>query len=126
MNRRLAIRNLLAASAGSFFHSLWGADAPDSKPADAESNYVLRSDVRLVLLDVSVKDTRGGFVSGLSKENFTVLENGRPQQITHDLESFWATTYKEVKKELQGRYPKHAWPDDPWTARPQGRPGKPR
>ena len=52
--------------------------------------------------------------------------NGRPQQITHDLKSFWATTYKEVKKELQGRYPKHAWPEDPWNARPQSRPGRGR
>jgi ATP-dependent helicase HrpB len=52
--------------------------------------------------------------------------NGRPQQITHDLKSFWATTYKEIKKELQGRYPKHAWPEDPWNARPQSRPGRGR
>jgi ATP-dependent RNA helicase HrpB len=52
--------------------------------------------------------------------------NGRPQQITHDLASFWATTYKEVKKELQGRYPKHAWPEDPWNARPESRPGRGR
>jgi Ca-activated chloride channel homolog len=82
MNRRLAIRNLIAAGAGSFFNRLLGADVPDSKPAEAESDYVLRSEVRLVLLDVSVKDSKGGFVSGLSKENFTVIENGRPQQIT--------------------------------------------
>jgi ATP-dependent helicase HrpB len=40
--------------------------------------------------------------------------NGRPQQVTQDLRSFWATTYREVRKELQGRYPKHAWPEDPW------------
>jgi ATP-dependent helicase HrpB len=52
--------------------------------------------------------------------------NGRPQQVTQDLKSFWATTYKEVRKELQGRYPKHAWPEDPWNARPQSRPGRGR
>ncbi|MEZ4317847.1 MAG: ATP-dependent helicase HrpB [Myxococcota bacterium] len=39
--------------------------------------------------------------------------NGRPQQITTDLEGFWASTYFEVRKELRRRYPKHAWPDDP-------------
>ncbi len=50
--------------------------------------------------------------------------NYRPQQVTHDLRSFWETTYPQVRKELQGRYPKHAWPDDPWTAKPQRKPGK--
>ncbi|MBI5589229.1 MAG: ATP-dependent helicase HrpB [Deltaproteobacteria bacterium] len=41
---------------------------------------------------------------------------GRPVQITRDLKSFWAHAYYEVKKDLMGRYPKHHWPDDPWTA----------
>ncbi len=39
----------------------------------------------------------------------------RPIQITQDLRGFWDTTYPEVKKELKGRYPKHVWPDDPWS-----------
>lgn len=52
--------------------------------------------------------------------------NGRPQQVTHDLRSFWENTYPQVRKELQGRYPKHSWPLDPWTAQPQRRPGRPR
>ncbi len=50
--------------------------------------------------------------------------NGRPQQVTHDLKSFWENTYPEVRKELQGRYPKHAWPADPWNARPERRPSR--
>ena len=51
--------------------------------------------------------------------------NGRPVQTTRDLRSFWDTTYQEVRKELRGRYPRHPWPEDPWTARPTARP-KPR
>lgn len=41
----------------------------------------------------------------------------KPVQVTSDLRSFWNNTYFEVKKELQRRYPKHAWPDEPWEAK---------
>jgi ATP-dependent helicase HrpB len=39
----------------------------------------------------------------------------KPVQITSDLKNFWKNTYFEVKKELKQRYPKHAWPDEPWN-----------
>jgi ATP-dependent RNA helicase HrpB len=52
--------------------------------------------------------------------------NGRPQQVTKDLRSFWDTTYQQVRKELRGRYPKHAWPEDPWNAPAQRRPQRRR
>lgn len=49
----------------------------------------------------------------------------RPVQVTRDLAGFWAGTYKDVKRDLKGQYPKHSWPDDPLTAPPTAR-AKPR
>jgi ATP-dependent helicase HrpB len=48
--------------------------------------------------------------------------NQRPQQVTDDLASFWNDAYHRIKAELRRRYPRHAWPDDPWNATPERRP----
>jgi ATP-dependent helicase HrpB len=42
----------------------------------------------------------------------------RPLQVTQDLAGFWRGSYREVQKEMKGRYPKHPWPDQPWQAEP--------
>ncbi|PHM73277.1 ATP-dependent RNA helicase HrpA [Xenorhabdus kozodoii] len=42
----------------------------------------------------------------------------RPLQITQDLAAFWQGAYREVQKEMKGRYPKHLWPDDPANTAP--------
>jgi ATP-dependent helicase HrpB len=49
----------------------------------------------------------------------------RPVQVTRDLKSFWANSYRAVKADLKGQYPKHYWPDDPLQAEPTAR-AKPR
>jgi ATP-dependent helicase HrpB len=51
--------------------------------------------------------------------------SGQPVQTTRDLRGFWNLTYPEIRKELRARYPRHPWPEDPWTAVATHRP-KPR
>lgn len=54
---------------------------------------------------------------GRNKIMLHLLSPGyKPVQVTQDLKSFWQGTYHEVRKELRMRYPKHHWPEDPWTA----------
>jgi Ca-activated chloride channel homolog len=72
MERRAAIRNLLIAGAVPFVPRLFAE----------QQDFTIHSEVRLVLLDVSVKDRAGAFVPGLSKENFSVFENDVHQPIT--------------------------------------------
>jgi Ca-activated chloride channel homolog len=77
MKRRTAIRTLIVAGAASFSSRLL-ARVTQGVPQD----FVIHSDVRLVLLDVSVKDRQGGFVPGLAQDQFAVFENGEAQRIT--------------------------------------------
>ena len=49
----------------------------------------------------------------------------RPIQITGDLPSFWRGSWRDVRADLRGRYPRHPWPDDPLAAPPTAR-AKPR
>jgi Ca-activated chloride channel homolog len=77
MERRAAIRKLLMAGAVSIVPRLWG-----TRPQDQQQEFTIRSEVRLVLLDVSVKDRAGAFVPALSKDNFSVFENDVRQPIT--------------------------------------------
>lgn len=43
---------------------------------------------------------------------------GRPIQSTRDLPGFWRGSWRDVAREMKGRYPKHRWPDEPWNEKP--------
>jgi ATP-dependent helicase HrpB len=49
----------------------------------------------------------------------------RPIQTTRDLPGFWRGSWKDVAKDMRGRYPRHLWPDDPAHAQATAR-AKPR
>ncbi len=48
--------------------------------------------------------------------------NGRLEQVTSDLRSFWQRAYRDVRKALRARYPRHSWPEDPMHAAPERKP----
>lgn len=43
---------------------------------------------------------------------------GRPIQTTRDLPGFWRGSWRDVQRDMKGRYPRHRWPDEPWTEDP--------
>lgn len=93
----------------------------------------LRDNLRLLVMSATLdtgplsKLMNGApIISGEGKSLIKVTPHllspsNRPIQVTSDLESFWLTTYADVKKELAGRYPKHYWPDDPRQAKATAR-----
>ena len=73
MKRRSAIRMAWILGVASFLSGALAA---------LNDDFTIRNEVRLVLLDVSVQNGDGNFVPGLSKKDFTILENGQPQTIS--------------------------------------------
>ena len=103
-------------------------DAPDSLPVPSGRSMRLEySADGTVSVSVKLQELFGLAETprlGLKKVPVTfhlLAPNARPVQTTQDLRSFWATTYQEVRRELRARYPRHPWPDDPWTATPTHR-----
>lgn len=81
--------------------------SPDGRPPVME---VRLQEVFGMLETPSVNEGRNQLVMHLLSPGY------KPVQVTQDLRSFWTNTYAEVRKELKARYPKHSWPEDPWTA----------
>ncbi|MFO1021526.1 MAG: ATP-dependent helicase HrpB [Planctomycetales bacterium] len=104
-------------------------EAPEKLPVPSGSQITLQyEEGRPPVLAVRIQELFGlAETPRLAQGRVPVLlhllaPNYRPQQITNDLQSFWNTTYQQVRKELRARYPRHSWPEDPWTAEAQRRP----
>ena len=65
-------------------------------------------------------------LGGVTLTVHLLAPNRRPAQITQDLAGFWSGSYADVRKDLRGRYPRHAWPEDPSQAIPEDRPKRRR
>jgi ATP-dependent helicase HrpB len=122
----------LEAFQGTLTHSQRQAvatEAPERLEVPSGSRIALRYEIgRPPVLAVRIQEVFGlRDTPRIARGRVRVLlhllaPNYRPQQVTDDLASFWTNTYPQVRKELRARYPKHAWPEDPWSAPPERRP----
>ena len=89
------------------------------------------SDENGPVLEIRVQELFGldrhpSVADGAAPLTVTLLSPGhRPIQITRDLPGFWRGSWRDVRSDMRGRYPKHVWPDDPLTAQATAR-AKPR
>jgi ATP-dependent helicase HrpB len=92
-------------------------------PSDSMINVNYSSDGSAPTMEVRLQEVFGMLETpkvneGRTKIVMHLLSPGfKPVQVTQDLKSFWQNTYPEVRKELRMRYPRHSWPEDPWTAK---------
>lgn len=122
--QRLNIDQLLSTLLPWELHSRLDQLAPSSLSVPSGSripiNYSITGDT--ATLEVRLQEMFGQVETptvnaGKTKIILHLLSPGyKPVQVTQDLKSFWQATYHEVRKELRMRYPKHSWPEDPWTA----------
>ncbi|MFJ4169401.1 ATP-dependent helicase HrpB [Paenarthrobacter sp. NPDC089714] len=97
-------------------------DYPDVYGHPGEDHDVGRPVVAVKLQECFGWDRTPRLVDGRVPVLFHLLSPaGRPLAVTDDLASFWSGPYAQVRAEMRGRYPKHPWPEDPWTARATAR-----
>lgn len=80
MDRRTVLRALCISP---FLALLEGLPMRCGAAQESNPPFTISATVARIILDVSVRDKDGGYVTGLTKSNFQVLENGRPQPILH-------------------------------------------
>jgi ATP-dependent helicase HrpB len=101
-------------------------EAPDriQVPSGSEIKVHYPAD-RAPYIEVRIQELFGWAKSPILAETPLQLHllgpNYRPMQVTSDLASFWKNGYPEVRKELRARYPKHSWPEDPLSAKPEAK-----
>jgi len=117
LNRQLTWtqRNALQSKAPSHLILPTGSNArikytPDNPP---------RVEARIQQLFGMMKTPR---IGGQAIQIALLAPNNRPQQVTIDISSFWTESYPSIRKELRGRYPKHAWPEEPESTDAEDRP----
>ncbi|GAC20530.1 ATP-dependent helicase HrpB [Paraglaciecola arctica] len=89
-------------------------------PSGRSAQLTYTSD-KTVMLSVRMTELYGLQLHPVVAQQFPITVEllspaGRPIQTTQDLPRFWQGSYKEVQKEMKGRYPRHFWPDDPANA----------
>lgn len=106
--RDMILRLLAAPVVAALVAGVYWANGAFTARAQDRPGYTIRTTSRLVLLDVSVKDAQGGFVSGLTQDNFKVYENGKLQQITQFANADIPVTVGIVVDESGSMRPKRA------------------
>jgi ATP-dependent helicase HrpB len=130
--RRLPLASILKSSLPYPLDRLLEKEAPESIEVPTGNRIRLRYSPAEAVLAVRLQELFGlldtpRIAGGRLPVKLELLApNYRPVQVTADLRSFWTNTYFQVRKDLKARYPKHAWPEDPLTARPEAKGGRGR
>jgi ATP-dependent helicase HrpB len=124
----IALSEVLASALGATRYRRCLEMAPESLSLPSGSTRRLQYELgKLPLLAVRLQELFGEpdtptIANGRVKVLLHLLApNHQVVQVTQDLKSFWNNTYPQVRRDLRGRYPRHSWPEDPWTAEPTAR-----